>query len=270
MIPLCEKNIKGLHMKKLIDKGLNFLKTHTYLNFLESNENWLVKIGLWSIYFIIPILLLIIGIKFGLNVGYVLCAVFGCFVLGYIADKMLEYVKPTIANAETKMVNGSLLDVLSVIIGLAGIVFFGVSIYRAVDFEDFSFFIAGLFVWWACEYCLAMLLSPEKTLNVHITEKAGPAETFIGITSLIMKALYRLVPVAFGSLIIWGVLYLIGILFENQMFLFQVYNAVYPICWGVMLPLCAYLTFLAYYFVLDVFVAFFKMAEAIVNKNKTK
>ena len=33
-------------MKKLIDKGLDFLRNHTYLDFLGSNEHWLVRIGL--------------------------------------------------------------------------------------------------------------------------------------------------------------------------------------------------------------------------------
>jgi hypothetical protein len=257
-------------MKKIIDKGLNFLRAHTYLNFLEDNENWLVKIGLWSIYFIIPVLILILGINFELNVGYVLGAMFACLLLGYIADKMLEYVKPTIANAETKIVSGSLLDVLSVVIGLAGVIAFGVSIYFAFKSEDFSIFVAGLFIWWTCEYCLAMLLAPTKTLNVHIAEKASSAETFIGIASLVMKALYRLIPVAFGSLMIWGDIYLIDMLFDSHVYFFQMYEAAYAIGWGVLLPLCAYLTFLAYYFVVDVFVAFFKMAEAVVNKNKAK
>lgn len=266
------KNIYNFSPIKIkIDDLLSFLrKHHTFVNFLDKTEGWLVKAGLWSIYLIIPILSVAIGINFGVNGWYILMCIISCMILGYIADKMLEYVKPTIFQSSTKIVNGAIFDVISVVFGLGGVVAFFVCLCLSIKHENFNICLYGLSILWACGYVLSLSLSPKKTLNIEIIDTATPAETFIGIVSFVVKAVYRLVPAIFGFIMILIVFNIVSLLGAENLSIFGAYGLIYGICTGTLMPFCGYLVFLSYYFIVDVFNSFLKMSQCVVSKDKIK
>lgn len=261
-------------MKKLIDKGLDFLRNHTYLDFLGSNEHWLVRIGLICLYAVIPVLSLILIANFESgferiygNVLLIAIAVlFACIVMGYIADKMLEYVKPTIKQSQTNIVNGALLDVLSVILLLCGVAILIAGLFAGV----FYAFIYSVFIFVGLEYMVSMLLNPEKTLSIKVQESATPAQSLIAISSLLIKVFYRLVPVIFGSTMILSVILLLDMLFTDSLTVYTLETAISTFVIGALTPLIGYFLFLINYFILDVFSALFRIADAVTSKNKTK
>lgn len=265
-------------MKKLIDKGLDFLRNHTYLDFLGSNEHWLVRIGLICLYAVIPVLSLILIANFesgferiyGNVLLIVVAVLFACIVMGYVADKMLEYVKPTIKQSQTNIINGALLDVLSVILLLCGVAILISGLVIGIRVESFSIFMYSVFAFVGLEYMVSMLLNPEKTLSIKVQESATPAQSLIAISSLLIKAFYRLVPVIFGSTMILSVISLLGMLFADSLTVYTLESAISTFVIGALTPLIGYFLFLINYFILDVFSALFRIADAVTSKNKTK
>jgi len=270
-----------MNTTNLIDNLLKYLRKKTYFNFLESNENWLVKSGLFCLSYIIPILSIIatiaILVRAELNAVILWIPVIVCILsvlFRYTAEKMLSYVKDTINKATTKISSGALLDVLTVFIGFGGLVVLCASIYFAITTGDWNTFLSGVFMFIFGEYCMAMLLDPVKSINIVIEKNATPAENFVGIFSVLAKSLYRLVPVAFGSAMIFCVIHLLDILFVAEgtavySVMGSAYEAFY--CFGMaLLPLVGYLLFLFYYFTIDICVSFLQIPKKLEEISKQK
>ncbi|MBR4475508.1 MAG: hypothetical protein IKP05_02410 [Alphaproteobacteria bacterium] len=257
-------------MKKYIDRGLDFLRKHTYLNYLDISEKWLVKIGLSCLYFVFPVIAIIFIARYHRPItalcgsailvafGVVLASIFA----GYIADKMLEYVKPNIEHSQTKIVNGALMDVLATIMVLVSVgIFFG-AVISAIKTGSLETLFGGLLATLVCSFFVSMLLEPEKTLNIRVHDSATPAQSLIAICSFLVKASYRLVPIAFGSLVIVALICGIDLLFSNGSISLITTFARLGLG-GAMLPLVGYFLFLIYYFVLDFLESFFRMSNDV-------
>lgn len=257
-------------MKKYIDGGLSFLRKQAFQNYLEPSEKWLAKIGLGCMYFAFPVIALVFIIRYhraitmicGSSILVALGVVIACLFAGYIAEKMLEYVKPTISGAQTKIVNGAFLDVLAVLSVLATIVVFFVSLVSAIKQGSFEIFFGGMLGSLVCGFFAAMLMEPQKALNIKIEDSATPAQSLIAICSLLVKASYRLVPIAFGAIAIVGLVCGIHLVFSdgsvNLIMLFAKLAL-----GGALLPLIGYILFLVYYFVLDFLESFFSMSNDV-------
>jgi hypothetical protein len=69
-----------------------------------------------------------------------------------------------------------------------------------------------------------------------------------------MKGLLRLVPIAFGSGIILGILNILTLLFSRVENIVKIFEAVYSVATfmtAALLPVSGYVLFLVYYFVID-------------------
>ena len=137
----------------VIDKLLNHLRKKTYFNYLESNEKWLTKTGLFCLSYMIPIVtfmaILSTVIRAELSISLLWIPVAVCILsvpLRYAAEKMLALVKDTINKATTKLPSSSVLDVITVFIGTAGILILGYSIYSAIQEKNWDVFFNGLFI----------------------------------------------------------------------------------------------------------------------------
>lgn len=264
-------------MKKILDKGLNLLRNDKLVDTFKLAETWVEKIGLACLYFVLPFLGIvfcvahatqidtIVGSAFGVAIGFVIA----CILLGYIADKMLEYVRPSIDQAKTTIVNAAFFDILALVCAIVslvtGIATLG-SLFTGELTQAFSFFVAfALFLYFA-----VMLLSSDKMLNVRVQSSATPAQSLIAITALLIKAMYRIVPLAFGALVVLSVLMCIDAIFANGLPFDTVVEFTETLSTAAVLPLAGYFIFLFYYFVIDWFCAFFRIADTVEKISETK
>lgn len=265
-------------MKKLFDKGLNLLKGNKLLEFFKRSENFAEKFGLVCLYGIFPIL----GIAFCCKYATGLDAMFGsaavvalgfvvvCLILGYIADKMLEYVKPSIDQAKTHIVNGAFLDVLAFLSGIIALIS-GIVALVTICMGHVIFALSSLVVCGLTLYLAVMFLAPTKMLNVSVQDSATPAQSLIAITALLIKASYRLVPFAFGVAMLLSVANGIDLAFITHTIpKLTLLTFVYTLLYSALLPLIGYFVFLGYYFVLDLCMSLFRIADAVEGKNKAK
>ena len=265
-------------MKKFFDKGLNIFKNDKLVGFFKHAETWSEKIGLICLYVCMPI----VGIGFCYNYGAALNKVvahpallavgfiIACFLFGYIAEKMLEYVRPSIDQAKTNIVNGSFFDVLAFLFGIitliSGIV--AIVLLCSGEFQDFVGTVAVCIL---TLYFVTILTSPEKMLNVQIKDSATPAQSLISLVSFLVKAAYRMVPVAFGVALVFAVVNGIDFAFiMKTVSPLKLISYLESFGFYALLPLIGYFAFLTYYFVLDLCMSLFRIADAVEGKNKAK
>lgn len=266
-------------MKKFFDSGLNLLRKKSLINIFKSCENWAEKIGLLCLYFILPIMGAIFcakydtgldrmfGSAFGVCIGFIIA----CLLLGYVADKMLEYVRPSIEQAKTNIVNSAFFDIVALlfaIIAILGAIVGFVAIFTEKDkVTSLAVFLLSALPL----YFSVMLLSPDKMLNVNVQKSATPAQSLIAITALVIKSFYRLVPLAFGALMIWAVIDGFDLTFiSDTVSRYDVNTFVSRLLMISLLPLVGYFVFLTYYFVLDLCMSLFRIADATEKLAETK
>lgn len=263
-------------MKKIIDKGLDLLRNNVLVKICEGGENWAVKIGLICLYFVVPVIGIATCIKYSNAIDMLLGAenasvlagfacVPVCILLGYIADKMLEYVKPSIEQSKTNITNRGFFDVLALLFALIGIGLLITGIVKMFT-DTFAMVLAyGVFGAASCFYFSIMLLSPEKLLNVRVQNSATPAQSLISLVGFLIKATYRIIPFAFGLLMVSIVIGGFSMLFSEGNTYYgvaQVSGFASTVSLGALLPLISYLLFLSYYFILDLCIAIFRTADA--------
>lgn len=264
-------------MKKLFDKGLTLFKNNHLVNFFLKAETWSEKIGLLCLYIGMPVLGVIVCISQDraidrMYINPVLVAVGFAIVsilFGYIADKMLEYVRPSINQAKTNIVNGAFFDVLAVfmlLITVACVIGAGVMLFNG----EFTGTVAAIVGGALTLYFAVMLLSPEKMLNVRVQESATPAQSLIAISAFLIKAAYRLIPFAFGAMMVVCMINAVDLAAASYVSEYSVENFLETFATSAMLPLIGYFLFLLYYFVLDLCMSVFRIADAVESKNKSK
>ncbi len=265
-------------MKKIFDKGLVIFKNNKLVKFFINAETWAEKIGLVCLYIGMPIVGIavcashdaLIDRMYGEPAAVAIGFAVACLILGYIADKMLEYVKPSINQAKTTIVNGAFFDVLAFLCGIVTLATAIATIGLLFD-GSFTEAIQAAAICLLSLYFAVMLLSPEKMLNVRIQESATPAQSLISLTAFLIKAIYRLVPVAFGAVMVVCIVSGIDLATVSyQLSGYKILSYLSTFITSALLPLIAYFLFLAYYFVLDLCMSLFRIADAVEGKNKAK
>lgn len=265
-------------MKKIFDKGLVIFKNNKLVNLFTHAETWAEKIGLICLYIGMPI----VGIGFCCNYEEAISRMIGepaaiavgfvvaCILIGYIAEKMLEYVRPSIDQAKTNIVNGAFFDVLAFLFGIITLIT-GIATVVMLCNGEFSDAVKAFAVFVLTLYFVTILMSPEKMLNVQIKESATPAQSLISLISFLIKAAYRMVPVAFGVTMVVMLVNGIDLAFvAKSVSPFKLESYLEDVGFASLLPLIAYFLFLAYYFVLDLCMSLFRIADAVEGKNKAK
>ncbi len=138
--------------------------------------------------------------------------------------------------------------------------------YSAIKLDSLSTFGLGLVAFAACELVVWLCLNPSL-LNINILPASTAGEEAIGVLTFTMKALLRLVPIAFGLGVIVGDFQLLAAivrLFRDQEY--SIMDAS-PSAWLVLgsaaLPLMGYVLFVLNYLVLDVIRAILAIPEKL-------
>ena len=259
-----EKKFNEYVVSDFIDSLLDKLRKGYLLNFFEDNQKWLTKYGLYGLYlsvalgFISAIALpnmykIKDEVAFGIFVGFF----FFCFIAHYLAVKFLPNVDSMLANTPSKLRSKAFLDSFALIFSILGISALGIGIFFGILEENFNTFMYGVFGFILCEYLVSLCLKPEL-LNVSVENGINAAEELLGLTSFFIKASLKLVPIIFGSSVIFGIFSLSGMLFVKYEYMGEISADFLFVCFiyaGALSPIIGYLAFLSYYFIIDIILA---------------
>lgn len=263
---------------QLIDRFLMFLKKTAFDNFISKNENWLVKIGLYGIYFIgimsfifalaLPLKVPGFGILQGILIGII--ALLVAVVLNYAAYKILPNLNLLISGTPVKISSSSFLTVCALFTGIFGVIALLASIVFAIQTGSFMTFVGGIFTFIVCEYWMAMFLNPQ-TLKVEVVKNVSAGEEFIGLLSFFMKALLKLIPLQFAAAMLYGSFYIVMMLFtrydDPYTFLYEL-RTFGQVAALALLPVGGYIFFLFYYFAIDIANAILEIPNKIEKSNQ--
>ena len=243
-----------------IDKLLNLLRKGYFSDFFEKNEKWLTKCGLYGLYLsailgLIAswVLLIRYELPYGYSIGIGVAWFFVCIVIHYIAWKFLPAIYRIINSTPTKLSSRAFLDSLAVVMGIAGVISLFSGIYLWAKTSSFELFVIALFIFIFCEYILSLCLKPSL-LNIEITKRTTAGEEFIGLFSFFMKSFLKLIPIMFGSGIIFGIFNILELFFMKFEYMHQIIQKVTQVgslTAVALLPVAGYFLFLVYYFIID-------------------
>jgi len=138
--------------------------------------------------------------------------------------------------------------------------------YVAIKSDSLSTFGTGIVVFAACELVVWLCLNPTL-LNINILPASTAGEEAIGVLTFAMKALLRLVPIAFGVGVIVGDFELLASiirLFRDQEDSVMGSSlAAWMVLGSAALPLIGYVLFVLNYLFLDVIRAILAVPEKL-------
>ncbi len=228
----------------------------------ESIAKWFVRYGHAGLLTACALLVLIavIGIFRGWPGAFFkplgLAAVI--LILQYTANKFLNAGKSLIDSSPSRLGSRAFLDCLCFLGEIVGIVLFIWCLIRGrgLALQAGSFFIwaylwIGLALWTLCDSIAFVALHP-KMVNISISEDVRGSEEAIGIMSFFVKAIMRVVPLAFGAASIFGAIALLCSAFAYAINgIGGVQESALIVAFGAALPLFSYVVFAFYHLVID-------------------
>ncbi|MFO7871383.1 MAG: hypothetical protein R6V03_08130 [Kiritimatiellia bacterium] len=171
--------------------------------------------------------------------------------LQYTADKFLHAGESMIKASPSRLGSPAFLDCLAVLTEILGVGLFIFCILQ-IRPRGWSFLFIGIGLALLCDAVAYIALNPSMA-NTSFGKKIRAGEEAIGIMSFLMKAVVRLVPLAFGVGAIVGTLGLLfaffPLLHSGQFAAGAV--ALRLIIMGACLPLASYVVFAFYHLLVD-------------------
>ena len=245
---------------KLLDNLLTWIRKTFPPDMFDSLSDRLVTYGHMGLV-AAQILMLVFGLvavmkeSTWLYIGYALLFV----VLQYIADKFISAGKSLIESSPSRLRSEAFLDSLFLLAEIVGIIIFIKFCFLAKDNGQWSQVLIGLFLWCLCDGVAYLALNPSM-VNISLAEDVRAGEEAIGIMSFFVKAVVRMVPIAFGIGILMGMLGLLyGIASGNSTTRLLSLNL---IAVSTCLPFVCYVFFAFYHLIIDL------MQAVLVRSHK--
>jgi len=177
-------------------------------------------------------------------------------VLQYVASRFCDALDRLNRTTSSTISSSAFIDCFALLAIATGVAMLATSAFIAVRMEEYSGILYGLTVFVVCQYLAFVALNPQ-TLSISVVPEARAGEEAIGVLSFILKAVLRLVPVAFGAAVIYGTLMLIYAcyqIFNDRLAEAMVTagDANWKIIYAAALPFVTYIFFLIYYLSIDV------------------
>lgn len=265
-----------IYTASLIDKFLLWLKKTTFNTFVETNEKWFTKIGLSLMYFIAAMSLLtsiVLLIKYNaLSSGNVfmigICGLIVTLVLQYVAAKTLPCLNLLISNTPVKLSSSAILDITALTAGILGIMSLLGGLIISINLDNVQIIIAALAFFVLCTYWAAMALKPD-TLNIEIVKNTSAGEELIGLLTFFAKGSLKIIPLIFCGCMIFSAYEITAMIFHKFIYIDEIKRdaclTAYSLS-GALLPLFGYLSFIAYYFTIDIARAILSIPEKLDKK----
>lgn len=260
--------------------GPKFFDATAYFFTLIGHWATLVAAGLWFLFCLMAAIavkpqFLAIAFRIPMSVGMlIVVGLVGAaviLILQYVASRFLDSGERLIKTSPSFMATKGYLECVGLLLLISGVVVFILGFVQLFYGQVGSFFggLAWLVitVYWTC-----FALNPGM-VNIEITEESSAGQEFIGILSFWAKSALKLVPIAFGVAITLGCILLV------VAFIMSAFGGVTGargavlgsragdiIGLGLLLPLLAYMGFLAYYLVIDIILAILKLPRLLEKK----
>ena len=178
----------------------------------------------------------------GIGVGLLLV------ILQYTASRFLDAGDRLLGSSPSRLGSAAFLDCLALLVEVLGICLFFAYWFQG----EWGLFFVGLAIWALCDAIAYIALHPEM-VNIEVGGEVRAGEEAIGIMSLAIKTLVRLVPMAFGIGAILGSIALIIATFAmmgsgNPA---SARSALRLIIFCVLLPFLSYILFAFYHLAID-------------------
>lgn len=200
----------------LFDIMLEAIRAQCTAEFVDSTTKIFVTGGHYCLYVAMLAsfsVALILGIKTGL-LQPVLLGALGLLILAvlqYAAMRFCAALERLNRTTGGNTCSTAFLDcfaLLNMAVGLAvllGLAILAVQTVLPKQSGAFSLILLGMVVFIVCQYVAFISLNP-KTLGIRVVPEARAGEEAVGVLSFLLKAMLRLVPVAFGAGVVYGTL----------------------------------------------------------------
>ncbi len=187
-------------------------------------------------------------------------------VAQYAAFKFSSSSRGLIKSSGSQLSSRAFLACLALWSLLLGVIALVGFTYAAIRMDSLSTFGTGIVTFVACELVVWLCLNPVL-LNIGIVPASTAGEEAIGVVTLAMKALLRLVPIAFGVGVIVGDFQIVAAIVRVFRGLEGPMNGASSATWQVLgsaaLPLIGYLLFILNYLALDIIRAILAIPEKL-------
>ena len=174
-------------------------------------------------------------------------------ILQYTADKFLNAGESLIKACPSRLASTAFLDCLSVLTEIFGVLVFLGSLVRAAGPEPWTVVLQGFAVWALTDAVAYVALQPSL-VNTTVSGDMRAGEEAIGILSFLLKAVLKIVPIAFG---IGAVIGCVGLLLSTLSVLINAdarsgEKAFFIVMGCACLPFFSYVLFVFYHLAIDV------------------
>jgi hypothetical protein len=260
--------------------GQKFFDSTAYFFTVLGHWATLVAAALWFIFCLITAIavkpeVLAVAFRVRMSVGMLIVSgLVGAaviLILQYVASRFLASGERLIKTSPSSMASKGYLECVGLLLLISGVVVFILGIVQLFYGQVGSFFggVAWLVitVYWTC-----FALNPGM-VNIQITEESSAGQEFIGILSFWAKSALKLVPIAFGVAISLScILLVVATIMSAAGGLTGARGAALG-SWagdlvglGLLLPLLAYMGFLAYYLAIDLILAILKLPRLLEKR----
>lgn len=236
---------------RLLDSGKALLNQ----TFFESNVAFLKRAGIVGL-----VVSAALGLLFAVTVAikadalspllyglaWALCAL----LVLYVAEQFVGSGDTLLKSAPSELSSLAFLNSFALLNLVGGWLFLFGYVFLAIHEESLRYLWIALGGFVLCEYLATIAMNPGLA-NVTIRPRIGPGEEALGILSFFLKALLRLVPIAFGAGVVIGTL---SMTFQYVNFLLDDWSPAVALAAGFesadwiltagLLPLTGYVTFL--------------------------
>ncbi|TFH17248.1 MAG: hypothetical protein E4H02_03380 [Lentisphaerales bacterium] len=198
------------------------------------------------------------------GLGFILLLI----VVQYTAEKFINAGVTLINSSPSVLTSRAFLQCIALIAEVGGLLFLIRCIVVAFKLKILAPFWMGLGTAVLCDSIAFVAIHPALA-NTSISERASAGEEAIGILSFFVKTFMRLVPIAFGTGVVVGVLALLGATLKLMVSsgtglsagIGQSMASVQIIIWSALLPLVAYVSFAVFCLLVD-------LLRAVLSLNK--
>jgi len=248
--------------RHLFDVLLDAPRPHFNAHFVETTAKIFRACGSYGLFVAMAasaVLAILLAMKAD-ALGHILSGVVLLLVLAvlqYVAGKFCDALDQLNRTTGVSLSSPVFPDCFALLSKLVGVVVLLGLIATAVETLQYSLILFGVAVFLVCAYLAVIAVNPA-TLNISIGAEARAGEEAIGVLTFLLKALLRLVPVAFGAGVLYGTLMMghacyLAFFDETGLSTAQMIfrEARWSLIFSAILPLAAYLAFLLYCLLLD-------------------
>jgi hypothetical protein len=179
----------------------------------------------------------------------------------YTATRFLDAGKTLLKASPSRLGSAAFLDCLALLVGVLGLILF------CTHLGSWSALFTGLALWALCDAVAFIALHPDM-VNLSVQDRLQAGEEAIGIMSFGVKAVVRLVPIAFGVGAVFGSISLLIATFAmmGKAGPGAPLAALRLIAGCVLLPFLSYVVFAFYHLAIDVLRAVLVLPEKLERR----